>query len=182
MPEHYCSTRPHKLCKQTIFDPALHPMANRTVTEYNDHWFPIYDEIKPCPFDIREQFFAGANANLISMIHSDTKPLLLATPSAALHHLNTIKDLLITTEGKVQVIDGQIQAMTGNQQPRTNMAMPPMVNMANPFGPSQHHQTPFHFNPGASTSSELATSTPELFHFHPGVMRYQHPTNMEAWT
>jgi hypothetical protein len=29
--------------------------------------------------------------------------------------LNTIKDLLIAAEGKVQIIDGQIQAMTGNQ-------------------------------------------------------------------
>jgi hypothetical protein len=95
--------------------------------------------------------------------------------SAALCRLNTIKDLLIAAEGKVQVIDGQIQAMTGNQRPRTNMAMPPMVNMANPFGASQHYQPPFHFNPGAAMSSELVASNPAVFHFHPGEMRDQHP-------
>jgi hypothetical protein len=113
------------------------------------------------------------------MIHSDTKSLLVAAAnervSAALCRLNTIKDLLIAAEGKVQLIDGQIQAMTGNQQPRTNMAMPPMVNMANPFGASQHYQPPFQFNPGASMSGKLAAGNPAVFHFHPEEMRDQHP-------
>jgi hypothetical protein len=155
-------------CKQTIFDTALCCMANHTVTEYYEAFTSIitgspYDETKPFPFDISKLFFAGANANLISMIHSDTKSLPVATSngrvSAALCPLNTIKDLLIAAKGKVQVIDGQIQAMTGNQRPRTNMAIPPMVHMANPFRASQHYQTPFQSNPGSSPSSELATST-----------------------
>jgi hypothetical protein len=49
-----------------------------------------------------------------------------------------------------------------------------MVNMANPFGASDHYQPPFQFNPGASTSSELAAGNPAVFHFHPGEMRDQH--------
>ena len=167
-------------CKQTIFDPALCRMTNRTVTEYYEAFTSIitgspYDETKPFPFDIGELFFAGANANLINMIHSDTKSLPVAAPnervSAALRRLNTIKDLLIAAEGKVQVIDGQIQAMTGNQRPRTNMATPPMVQMANPYGAPQHYETPFHFNPGASTHGELATNNPAVFHFYPGMTR-----------
>jgi hypothetical protein len=110
-------------CKQTIFDPAFCRMANRTVTEYYEAFTSIitgspYDETKPFPFNIGELFFAGASTNLISMIHSDTKSLPVAAAnegvSAALRRLNTIKDLLIAAEGKVQVIDGQIQAMTGN--------------------------------------------------------------------
>jgi hypothetical protein len=53
------------------------------------------------------------------MIHSDTKSFPVAPPnervSAARRHLNTIKDLLIAAEGKVQVIDGQIhQVLTEN--------------------------------------------------------------------
>ena len=171
-------------CKQTIFDPALRRMANRTVTEYYEAFTSIitgspYDETKPFPFDIGELFFAGANANLINMIHSDTKSLPVAVPnervSSALRRLNTIKDLLIAAEGKVQVIDGQIQAMTGNQRPRTNMATPPMVQMANPYGAPQHDQTPFHFNPGAATNGDLATSNPAVFHFHPGMTRDMPP-------
>jgi hypothetical protein len=160
-------------------------MANHIVTEYYEAFTSIItgspcDETKQFPFDIDELFFtAGANANLICMIHSDTVTLSVAPPnkrvSAALRCLNTIKDLLITTEGKVQVIKGQIQAMTGNQRLHTNMAMPPMVNMAYPFLPSQHHQPPYYFNLGASTSSELATSNPAVFQFHPGMMRDQHP-------
>jgi hypothetical protein len=139
-------------CTQTIFDPALCRMANCTVTEYYEVFTSIitgssYDETKPFPFDIGELSFASANTNLISMIHSDTKSLPVAATneriSAALCSLNTIKDLLIVAEGKVQVIDGQIQAMTGNQQPRSNMAMPPIVNMANPFGASEHISTLF---------------------------------------
>jgi hypothetical protein len=146
-------------------------MANRTVTEYYEAFTSIitgspYDETKPFPFDIGKVFFAGANANLTNMIHGDTKSLLVAAPnervSAALRRLNTIKDLLIAAEGKVQGIDGQIQAMTGNQRPHTNMATPPMVQMANPHGASQQDQTPFHLNPGASTNRELATSNPAL--------------------
>jgi hypothetical protein len=69
---------------------------------------------------IGELFFGGANPNLIAMIHSDTVTLPVAPlherVSAALRRLNTIKDLLIAAEGKVQVIDGQIQAMTGNHR------------------------------------------------------------------
>ncbi len=158
-------------CKQTIFDPALCRMANRTVTKYYEAFTSIitgspYDETKLFPFDMGKLFFAGANANLINMIHSDTKSLPVTAPnkrlSAALRPLNTIKALLIAAEGKEQVIDGQIQAMTGNQRPRTNMAIPPMVQMANPYGASQHYQTPFHFNPGASTNGELATSNPAV--------------------
>jgi hypothetical protein len=65
-------------CKQTIFDPALCCMANGTVTEYYEAFTSIitgspYDETKPFPFDMGELFFAGANTNLISVIHSDTK-------------------------------------------------------------------------------------------------------------
>jgi hypothetical protein len=37
-----------------------------------------YDETKPFPLDIRELFFAGANANLIRMIHSNTVTLPVA--------------------------------------------------------------------------------------------------------
>jgi hypothetical protein len=116
-----------------------------------------------------ELFFAGANPNLIAMVHSDkiTVPV-VATPnkrvSAALRRLNTIKDVLIAAEGKVQVIDGQIQAVTGNQRPRTNMAM---VNMVATSPPPHHYQPRFHFSPGASVHDEQATD-PAIFHFHPG--------------
>ena len=89
-------------------------MANRTVTEYYEAFISIitgspYDEAKPFPFDIGELFFAGANTNLINMIHSDTKTIPVTATnecvSATLRHLNTIKDLLVAAEGKVQVID-----------------------------------------------------------------------------
>jgi hypothetical protein len=98
--------------------------------------------------------------------------------SAALRRLNTIEDLLVAAEGKVQVIDGQIQAMTGNHRPRTHMTMPPMVNMAAPFTPSQHsqhYQPQFHFDPSASRSGEPATDNPAVFHFHPGTRNDHHP-------
>jgi hypothetical protein len=67
-------------CKQTIFDPALRRMTNHTVTEYYEAFTSIitgspYDETKPFPFDIGE-----LNANLVSMIHSDTVPLPVAPP------------------------------------------------------------------------------------------------------
>ena len=123
-------------CKQTIFDAALRRTVNRTITEYYEAFTSIitgspYDEDKPFPFDIGELFFAGANPNLIAMVHSDKINVTAATPnervSAALRRLNTIKDVLIPAEGKVQVIDGQLQAVTGNQRPRTNMALANMV-------------------------------------------------------
>jgi hypothetical protein len=85
--------------------------------------------------------------------------------------LNTIEDLLIAVEGKLLGgIDDKIQAMIGNQLPRTSMAMPPMVNMAAPFMPSLHHQLQLHFNPRASTRTKPATGKPVVFHFHPGMM------------
>jgi hypothetical protein len=67
-------------------------------------------------------------------------------------------------QGKVQVIDGQIQAMTGNQQPRMHMAM---ANMVAIFPPSHHFQPLFHFNPGVPVHDEQATDH-AIFHFHPG--------------
>jgi hypothetical protein len=75
--------------------------------------------------------------NLIAMLHNDAMTLPVAPLneciSAALCQLNTIKDLLIATEGKLGAIDGQFQAMTGNQWPQhINMTMPPMG--------SQQHQ------------------------------------------
>ena len=166
-------------CKQTIFDAALRRTVNRTITEYYEAFTSIitgspYDEDKPFPFDIGELFFAGANPNLIAMVHSDKINVTAATPnervSAALRRLNTIKDVLIAAEGKVQVIDGQIQAVTGNQRPRTNMAM---ANMVATFPTSPHHQPPFYFNPGVSVHNEQATD-PAVFHFHPGKSRLPH--------
>ncbi len=160
-------------CKQTVFDAALRRTVNRTVTEYYETFTSIitgspYDEEKPFPFDIGELFFAGANPNLIAMVHSDKILVPAATTnervSAALRRLNTIKDVLIAAEGKVQVIDGQIQAVTGNQRPRTNMAM---ANMVAAFPSSHHGQPPFHFNPGVPFHDEQATD-PAIFHFHPG--------------
>jgi hypothetical protein len=83
------------------------------------------------------------------MIYNDTATplpvaLLHVRASTTLRWLNTIKDLLIATEGKVVgVIDCQIQPMrTGNQLPRTIMAISPMLvnSMAAPFMPSKHHQ------------------------------------------
>jgi hypothetical protein len=73
-------------CKQTIFDAALRRTVNQTVTEYYEAFTSIitgspYDETKPFPFDIGEQFFGGANPNLIDMIHSDSVTL----PAAPLH-------------------------------------------------------------------------------------------------
>jgi hypothetical protein len=133
-------------CKQTIFDAVLRSTVNQTVTEYYEAFTSIitgspYDETKPFPFDIGELFFGGANLNLITMINSDTVTLPV-TPLdervlAALSRLNTIEDLLIAAEGKVQVIDGQIQAMTGNHRPRMHMTMLSTVNMVAPFMPSQ---------------------------------------------
>jgi hypothetical protein len=72
------------------------------------------------------------------MIQSNTVTLLVAPLneciSAVVRQLNTIKDLPIAAEGKVQkVIDGYLQVMTGNQEPHTNMAMPRIVNMIAPF-------------------------------------------------
>ncbi len=171
-------------CKQTIFDAALRRTVNRTVTEYYEAFTSIitgspYDETKPFPFDIGELFFGGANPNLIAMIHSDSVTLPVAPlherVSAALRRLNTIKDLLVAAEGKVQVIDGQIQAMTGSHRPRTHMTLPPMVNMAAPFTPSQHYQPQFHFDPSASRSGEPVTDNPAVFHFHPGTRNGHHP-------
>jgi hypothetical protein len=104
-------------CKQTIFDAALRRIVNRTVTEYYEAFTSIitespYDETKPFPFDIGELFFGGANPNLIAMIHSDSVTLPVAPlherVSASLRRINTIKDLLVAAERKVQVIDGQI--------------------------------------------------------------------------
>ena len=40
-----------------------------------------YDEDKPFPFDIGELFFAGANPNLIAMVHSDKISVPAATPN-----------------------------------------------------------------------------------------------------
>ena len=167
-------------CKQTIFDAALRRTVNRTITEYYEAFTSIitgspYDEAKPFPFDIGELFFAGANANLIAMVHSDTTTIPVATPnervSAALRRLNTIKDVLIAAEGKVEVIDGQIQAITGTQQPRTNMAT---AHMAATSLPSQHYPPLFHFNPGVPTHDEQATD-PAVFRFHPGKPSPYHP-------
>ncbi len=177
-------------CKQTIFDAALRRTVNRTVTEYYEVFTSIitgspYDEDKPFPFDIGELFFAGANPNLIAMVHSDTATIPVATPnervSAALRRLNTIKDVLIAAEGKVQVIDGQIQAVTGNQRPRTNMAM---ANMVATYPSTHQYPPPFHFNPGVPVHVEQATD-PAVFHFHPGQPSSYppaYPTEMPANT
>jgi hypothetical protein len=95
------------------------------------------------------------------MVHSDKILVPAATTnkrlSAALRQLNTIEDVLIAAEGKVQVIDGQIQAVTGNQQPRTNMAM---ANMVATFPPSHHFQPPFHFNSGVPSMMNKPQTLP----------------------
>ena len=146
-------------------------MVNRTVTEYYEAFTSIitgspYNETKPFPFDIGELFFSGANENLINTVHNDTVTVPVAPlnerVSAALRRLNVTKDLLIAAEGKLGVIDGQIQAMTGNQRPRANMAAPQ-----------------FYFNPGTTTSDGPSASNPGVFHFNPGMTSdqpasYQH--------
>jgi hypothetical protein len=65
--------------------------------------------------------------------------------------------------------------MTGNHRPRAHMTMPPMVNMAAPFTPSQHYQPQFHFDPSTSRSGEPVTDNPAVFHFHPGMRNDHHP-------
>jgi hypothetical protein len=55
------------------------------------------------------------------------------------------------------------------------MTMPPMVNMAAPFTPSQHYQPQFHFDPSASRSGEPVTDNPAVVHFHPGTRNGHHP-------
>jgi hypothetical protein len=65
--------------------------------------------------------------------------------------------------------------MTGSHRPRTHMAMPPTVNMAAPFLPSQHYQPQFHFDPSASTGGAPATDNPVVLYFHPGMRDEHHP-------
>ena len=129
-------------CRQTTFDSSLRRTVQRTVTAYYEAFTFIvtgspYDDDKPFPFDIGELFFAGANAPLINMFHSENKSLPLAplgeSVAEALLRLQAIKQLLIEAEGKLSVIDLQIQAHS--QRPRANMIQ---AYTATPPRPSDH--------------------------------------------
>jgi hypothetical protein len=131
--------------KQTIFDAALlQCMVNWMVMEYNKAFSFIiigspYNETHTFPFGIGELFFAVASPNLITIIHNNTTNLLIAPlherASAVLCPSKSIKDLLIAAEGKLGVIAGHIQAMTGTQQSHTYMAIHQMVNITKPSTP-----------------------------------------------